>query len=246
MEESEYLMELKNIYKSFEKVQALIDVNLSIKKGEVMGLIGDNGAGKSTLMKIVSGAYIPDKGEIYLNGRRVRFANPRQAQKEGIGIIYQDLALANILSVTTNVFMGKELRRFFVFLDDKRMKILTEETLKKLKTTIKSIEQPVYELSGGQQHSVATARLLVGKPSELIIMDEPTAGLGVVESEKIINLILELKKKFITIILISHNLEHVFRVSDRITILQSGSIAGQLEGPKFDKKSVLDMMLGVA
>ena len=245
MEKSKYLLELKNIYKSFDKVKALLDINLGIKKGEVMGLIGDNGAGKSTLMKVIAGAYIPDKGEVYFRRKRVNFANPRHAQKEGIGIIYQDLALAHILSVATNVFMGKELRKFLVFVDDRRMKKITEETLKKLKTTIQSIEQPVSELSGGQQHSVATARLLVGQEPELILMDEPTAGLGVIEAEKIINLILELKKKSISIVLISHNLEHVFQVSDRITVLQSGSIVGQVQGPKFNKKEIVNMMMGV-
>lgn len=245
MDKVRNLLEIKNICKNFGKIQALKNVNLNIKKCDVVGIVGDNGAGKTTLMKIIAGAYIPDEGEIYINGERVSFTHPKQAQEKGIGIIYQELALANILSVTNNVFMGKELKKFFVFVDDKRMKNITKETLRKMKTTIKSVEQPVSELSGGQQHSVATARLLVSKPPELILMDEPTAGLGVVEAEKIINLIFEMKEKGITIILISHNLEHIFRVSDRIIILLGGSVVGQLERIKFDRKKVVDMMMGV-
>jgi ABC-type sugar transport system ATPase subunit len=129
-------------------------------------------------MKTVAGAYIPDEGEIYIKGERVSFTNPKQAQDKGIAIIYQDLALANILSVVKNIFMGKELKKFFFFADDKKMKAQAESVLEKLKTTVKSIEQPVSELSGGQQHSVATARIMVGKTPEIIIMDEPTAGQG--------------------------------------------------------------------
>ncbi len=239
------LLELKNICKRFGKIQALKNVNLNIKKGDVVGIIGDNGAGKTTLMKIIAGAYLPDEGEMYFRNERVSFTHPKQAQEKGIGIMYQELALANILSVTKNVFMGKELRKFFVFVDDKKMKNIAEETLRKLKTTIQSVNQPLSELSGGQQHSVATARLLVGGSSELILMDEPTAGLGVVESEKIINLIFEMKERGITIILISHNLEHIFTVSDRIAILLSGGVAGQLEREKFNRKKVVDMMMGV-
>lgn len=245
MDKVRNLLEIKNICKNFGKIQALKDINLNIKKGDVVGIVGDNGAGKTTLIKILAGAYMPDEGEIYINGERISFTHPKQAQEKGIGIIYQELALANILSVTNNVFMGKELKKFFVFVDDKRMKNITKETLRKMKTTITSVEQPVSELSGGQQHSVATARLLVSKPPELILMDEPTAGLGVVEAEKIINLIFEMKEKGITIILISHNLEHIFRVSDRIIILLGGSVVGQLERIKFDRKKVVDMMMGV-
>ena len=125
------------------------------------------------------------------------------------------------------------------------MKTIAEETLNKLKTTIKSVEQPVFELAGGQQHSVAVARLMVGRPLSLIIMDEPTAGLGAVESEKIINLIMEMKTSEMTIIFISHNLEHIFRVSDRIAIMVSGSIIAQVDSTKFDRKSVVNMMMGV-
>lgn len=159
--------------------------------------------------------------------------------------MYQDLALANILSVTNNIFMGKVLKKYRILADDKRMKTIAEETLNKLKTTIKSVEQPVFELAGGQQHSVAVARLMVGRPLSLIIMDEPTAGLGAVESEKIINLIMEMKTSEMTIIFISHNLEHIFRVSDRIAIMVSGSIIAQVDSTKFDRKSVVNMMMGV-
>jgi len=239
------LLQLKNISKNFGKIQALKEVSIDIDNGEVIGIIGDNGAGKSTLMKIVAGAYIPDEGEIYIKGERVNFTHPKQAQDKGIAIIYQDLALANILSVVNNIFMGKELKRFFVFVDDRKMKTAAEDVLKRLKTTVKSIEQPVSELSGGQQHSVATARVMVGKTPEIIIMDEPTAGLGVVEAEKIISLIFELKKKGITILLVSHNLEHIFRVSDRVMVLLGGCISGQLKKREFNRKNAVNMMIGV-
>lgn len=245
MDKKEYLLKIKNISKNFGKIQALKEVNINVDIGEVIGIVGDNGAGKSTLMKIIAGAYMPDEGEIYIKNEKVHFKHPKQAQDKGITVIYQDLALANILSVVKNIFMGKELKKFFVFVDDKKMRIEAEDVLKKLKTTIKSIEQPVSELSGGQQHSVATARVMVGKTPEIIIMDEPTAGLGVIEAEKIISLIFELKKKGITIILVSHNLDHIFRVSDRIIVLLGGCVSGQLKKAEFDRKKVVNMMMGV-
>ena len=245
MNDEQALLRLEGISKSFGKIQALKDVNLTIQKGEVVGLVGDNGAGKSTLMKIVAGAYIPDQGEIYISNELVRFPHPSQAREKGIGIIYQELALAGLLSVTANVYMGKELRRFKVFVDDTRMKKNTTEALKKLKTTVKTVDQPVSTLSGGQQHAVATARYLIGAPPIIIIMDEPTAGLGVVEAEKIINLILETKQRGITVIFISHNLDHVFQVADRIVVLMSGVNAGEIAKKDFNRSVVVKMMMGV-
>lgn len=245
MDEQQPLLRLKKIDKSFGKIQALKNVSLNIRRGEVVGLVGDNGAGKSTLMKIVSGAYIPDRGEIYLNGELVRFTHPKQAQQKGIGIIYQELALADMLSVTTNVYMGRELRKFFLFVDDKRMIQNTEKTLKRLKISIKYVEQSVSTLSGGQQHAVAAARLLVGGSPTLLIMDEPTAGLGVVEAAKILDLIFEMKRQGITIIFISHNLDHVFQVADRIVVLMSGEKAGEIKRKDFNREAVVKMMMGV-
>jgi len=245
MDEEEPLLQLRNISKTFDKIQALKNVNLNISEGEVVGLVGDNGAGKSTLVKIISGAYVPNEGEIYLKGESVRFTHPRQAQEKGIGIIYQDLALANILSVVTNVYMGKELRKFGLFTDDSRMRQNTKETLEKLKTTIKSLDQSVSTLSGGQQHAVAIARYLIGAPPIILIMDEPTAGLGVEEATKTINLIVDMKRRGITVILISHNLDHVFQVADRIVVLVSGEKAGEIEREDFDRSIVVKMMMGV-
>jgi ABC-type sugar transport system ATPase subunit len=239
------LLKIEGISKSFGKIQALKDVSLTIEEGEVVGLVGDNGAGKSTLMKVIAGAYIPDSGEIYINGEQVRFTHPSQAREKGIGIIYQELALAGLLSVTANVYMGKELRKLRVFVDDKRMKKNTEEALKKLKTTVKAVDQPVSTLSGGQQHAVATARYLIGTPPIIIIMDEPTAGLGVVEADKIIKLILETKQRGISVIFISHNLDHVFQVADRIVVLMSGENAGEIERKDFNRSFVVKMMMGV-
>jgi ABC-type sugar transport system ATPase subunit len=241
----DYILKLKDISKKFGHIEALKNIDLNINRGEVVGIIGDNGAGKSTLMKIISGAYIPDNGEIYLKGEKTSFKSPRQAYDKGIAIIYQDLALANMLSVTKNIFMGKQFKKWLIFADDRKMRKKTKNVLKRLKTTIKSIDQPVFELSGGQQHSVATAKILVGKSPEIIIMDEPTAGLGIIEAEKIINLIFELKNNGMTILFISHNLEHVFEVSDRIIVLLGGMISGELKKSEFDRKNAVNMIVGV-
>lgn len=245
MNEELPLLQLENIDKSFGGIQALENVSLSIRKGEVLSLVGDNGAGKSTLVKIISGVYTSDQGKIYLKGKLVRFTHPKQAQNKGIGIIYQELALAGILSVTANVYMGKELKKFGLFTDDKRMRENTWKALKKLKTSIKSLEQTVSTLSGGQQHAVAIARYLIGSPPVILIMDEPTAGLGIEEATKVINLVLELKQQSITVIFISHNLDHVFQVADRIVILVSGKKAGEVDRKDFDREMVVKMIMGV-
>ncbi|UCB46799.1 MAG: sugar ABC transporter ATP-binding protein [Spirochaetota bacterium] len=175
----------------------------------------------------------------------VNFTLPSKARVKVLGIIYQELALAGLLSVTANVYMGKELRRLKVFVDDNRMKKNTKEALNKLKTTVKTVDQPVSTLSGGQQHAVATARYLIGRPPVVIIMDEPTAGLGVVEADKIINLILETKQRGMSVIFISHNLEYVFQVADRIVVLMSGENAGEIAKKDFNRSVVVKMMMGV-
>lgn len=212
---------------------------------EVLALLGDNGAGKSTTIKIISGYLQPDGGEIFLEGKRVVFASPSHARSMGIETVYQDLALFGVLDVTSNLFMGREKHRFGM-LQRKAMERETWKILEKMKTTVKSIHQKVRTLSGGQQHAVAIGRsVYVGGTPKILIMDEPTAGLGVEESQKVLELIRELREKGISIILISHNLEHVFCVADRIVVLRSGEVVGERRTSETNQSEIVHLMMGV-
>jgi len=218
----------RGLSKRFGRVTAMIDCDFDLMPGEILAVIGDNGAGKSTLIKTLSGAIKPDTGEIKLNGKAVSFNSPLDARSKGIETVYQNLAISPALSITDNMFMGRELikpgmiGRFLRQLDKKKMSQISRQKLSDLGLlTIQNINQKVETLSGGQRQGVAVARA-VAFGSNVIILDEPTAALGVKEGRRVLDLILEVKSRGIPIILISHNMPHVFEVADRIHVHRLG------------------------
>jgi len=221
------LIELIDIHKAFGPVQALSGASLSIMPGEVVGLVGDNAAGKSTFMKVLTGVHQPDSGEIKVNRERVTFRDPGESRRTGIEMIYQNLALAPNLDVVANVFLGRELLRnplwlpFLSVLDEKLMEQKTIELLQRLKINVKSVRLLVEKMSGGQQQAVAIARS-VAFEAKLVIMDEPTAALAVKEVGKVLDIINNLRADGVSVIIISHRLQDIFNVADRIIVLQTG------------------------
>lgn len=224
----EPILQGKNLVKRYGRVTALDDCDFELYPGEILAVIGDNGAGKSTLIKAVSGAVMPDEGEVFLEGRRVNFSSPLDARKHGIETVYQQLAMSPALSIADNMFMGRELRRpgimgsVFRKLDRPAMEAFSRQKLNELGlTTIQNIRQAVETLSGGQRQGIAVARA-AAFGSKVIILDEPTAALGVKESRRVLELILDVKARGIPIVLISHNMPHVFEVADRVHIHRLG------------------------
>ena len=224
----EPVLQAKGINKRYGKVVALDNADLELYKNEVLGVIGDNGAGKSTLIKALCGAVQPDSGEILLDGKTVTFDSPIEARKTGIETVYQNLALSPALTIADNMFLGREIYKkgfmgkFLRFLDQSGMQEMARKKLSELGLlTIQNINQQVETLSGGQRQGVAVARA-TAFGTKVIIMDEPTAALGVKESRRVLELIGEVKARGIPIILISHNMPHVFEVSDRIHIHRLG------------------------
>jgi ABC-type sugar transport system ATPase subunit len=219
------VVEMRNIKKNFGAVEALRGVDLALHHNEVLGLMGDNAAGKSTLMKVLSGAYIPDEGEIFIEGQKAHLTNPMDARRRGIEMVYQDYALANNLDVAANVFMGREVVRLELgpigVMDFRYMEQETRSLLNRLKIDIASVRQKVERLSGGQRQAVAIARA-TAFDAKVIIMDEPTAALSVAAIDKVLELVRELKAQGSSIIIISHRLEDIFRVSDRMIVLRHG------------------------
>jgi len=219
------VVEMRNIKKNFGAVQALRGVDLALHQGEVLGLVGDNAAGKSTLMKVLSGAYIPNEGEIHIEGEKAHFANPMDARRQGIEMVYQDYALANNLDVAGNVFMGREVVSLKLgplgIMNYPYMEQETRDLLNRLKIDITSVRQKVERLSGGQRQAVAIARA-TAFDAKVIIMDEPTAALSVAAIDKVLELVRELKAQGSSIIIISHRLEDIYRVSDRMIVLRHG------------------------
>ncbi len=224
----EPILKGRNLVKRYGKVTALDHCDFDLMPGEILAVIGDNGAGKSTLIKAVSGAVIPDEGEIWLEGKPIRFNSPIEARGAGIETVYQTLAMSPALSIADNMFMGREIRqggvmgKWFRRLDKPAMEKFAREKLNDLGLmTIQNINQAVETLSGGQRQGVAVARA-AAFGSKVIILDEPTAALGVKESRRVLELILDVRKRGIPIILISHNMPHVFEVADRIHIHRLG------------------------
>ena len=240
----------KKLSKKYGKVVALDNADLELYPGEVLGVIGDNGAGKSTLIKALCGAVIPDSGEIQLDGNKVSFTSPIEARKLGIETVYQNLALSPALSITDNMFLGREIRqkgfmgKFFKFLDQKAM---AEEARKRLSDlgllTIQNINQLVETLSGGQRQGVAVARA-TSFGTKVVIMDEPTAALGVKESRRVLELIGEVRAREIPIILISHNMPHVFEVADRIHVHRLGTRLCVIDPKKYEMSDAVAFMTG--
>jgi ABC-type sugar transport system ATPase subunit len=225
MPETTPVVEMRNIKKNFAAVQALRGVDLVLHHGEVLGLVGDNAAGKSTLMKVLSGAYLPDEGEILIEGRKAHMTDPLDARHLGIEMVYQDLALADNLDVTANVFLGREAVSTQLgplgVLDSRRMEQDGQRLLDRLKIDIPSVRLLVERLSGGQRQAVAIARATAFS-SKVIIMDEPTAALSVAAISKVLDLVRELKAQGASIIVISHRLEDIYSVSDRMVVLRQG------------------------
>jgi simple sugar transport system ATP-binding protein len=242
------LLEARNIQKHFGRVVALRDGNFALRPNEVHAVVGDNGAGKTTLIKIISGVTHADEGELRINGRPVTVTTPREARELGIETVYQDLALADHLDASANLFLGREELlgpplSWFGFLDKKAMRLRTEEAMQRLKIGIQSVDQPVLSLSGGQRQAVAVARAIAWG-TRIVIMDEPTAALGVRESSMVLELIKEVRSQGIAVVMVSHNLPEVFAVSDRITVLRLGRTIVTLNTAETTLESVVGMMTG--
>jgi D-xylose transport system ATP-binding protein len=216
------LLECRSASKAFGAVQALYRVDFEVRPGEVMALVGDNGAGKSTLIKGIAGIYPFDEGQVFVDGNQVHIHGPRDAARLGIEVVYQDLALADNLDVVANMFLGRERTRVSFMLDESRMERSSRETLDSLSvTTLQSVRQAVAGLSGGQRQSVAVAKAVMWN-SRVVILDEPTAALGVAQTRQVLNLVRRLAERDLAVALVTHNLHDVFEVADRITVLRLG------------------------
>ena len=237
----EPLLKIRGLDKHFGPVQALYHVDLDIPPRQVTALCGDNGAGKTVLTKCIAGIYPIDHGEIFWEGRPVHIHNARDSARLGIETVYQDLALADNLDIVQNMFLGRERLRSGL-LDEDSMERSAAETLSSLRvTTVKSIRQPVASLSGGQRQSVAVAKAVMWN-SKLVLMDEPTAALGVVQTRMVLDLIRRLRDKGLAVMVISHNLNDVFEVADNIAVLYLGRMAVQDKASNFDRQSVVEYM----
>ena len=219
------IVEMRGDHKSFGPVQALVNVNLRLMPGEVLGLVGDNSAGKSTLMKILTGAYQRDAGEILIDGEPVRFRSPHESRDRGIEMIYQDFALCGNLDVGQNIFLGRWPLRFGLFVDRARMHRNAREILTRLKVDVNSVYQKVESLSGGRQQSVAIARAISFDP-KVVIFDEPTANLSVTATKRLLETMLELKRHGVAQVIISHRMTDIFEVGDRVMVLKRGRNVG--------------------
>jgi fructose transport system ATP-binding protein len=245
------VLEARGITKRYGHVTALDHANLDLKAGEVLAVVGDNGAGKSTLIKVLCGAVVPDEGEVLLDGKPVHFRSPLEARKLGIETVYQDLAVAPALDIATNLFLGRELRHkgpmgtWFRLLDKNRMRREAQHEMDQLKFHLPAIDSAVEKLSGGQRQGVAVARAAIFA-RRLVIMDEPTAALGVRESGQVLNLIRTIRDRGLPVILISHDMPHVFEVADRIQIMRLGRRAAVTTPQKNTMSEVVAIMTGAA
>lgn len=246
MGKQKLVVEMKNICKSFGGLQALKNVNLTLYEGEVLGLVGDNGAGKSTLVKVLSGAYSKDKGEIYIFSKKRDIEAPGDARNLGIETIYQDLALVPEFTPTENIFLARELRKSFLklrVLDRKKMKKAVAKTLEKIGIDVKMLGAVTRNLSGGQQQAIAISRS-VHWNAKIIIMDEPTASLGVEESKRVFNLVRQLREKKVSIIVITHNMHTIFELCDRIEVLRLGENAGIKRREETTPEEIVKLIMG--
>src|SRR5256886_10281088 len=241
------ILQVKDLYKRFGGLIAVDHVSLDIYPGEVIGILGDNGAGKSTLIKMISGAYKPDGGQILLNGEVVSFSMPLEARRRGIETIYQDLALCENLDASANIFLGRERMRhqlgIFRVLSRSYMLRESRQVLDQLDIRIPELRSPIRQLSGGQRQAVSIARAVYWK-ARLMIMDEPTAALGVPEQLKVLELIHTLRSQGVPVILISHNMQDVFAVADRAIVMRRGSKAGEVRISETNENEVVGLMVG--
>ena len=244
------VLEARGVVKRYGRVVALDRADFDLRPNEILGVIGDNGAGKSTLIKVLAGAVVPDQGQVLMDGKIVQFRSPLEARNAGIETVYQNLALSPALSIADNLFLGRERRKsgplgdVFRLLDRAQMRKEARQHLNSLGLlTIQNINQPVETLSGGQRQGVAVVRA-AAFGSRVIIMDEPTAALGVKESRKVLELMLDVKRRGLPIILISHNMPHVFEVADRIHIHRLGRRIAVIDPKKFSMSDAVAMMTG--
>jgi len=243
-------VELRGIYKFFGGLCAVHNVDLAVAPGEVIGLVGDNAAGKSTLMKILSGVHMPTAGDIFVDGQKRIFRNPQDARKVGIEMLFQDLALVPELDVVDNLFLGKEIyKRIFgreikVVLDRRTMSEQSERLLKQLGIHINSVKEKVKNLSGGQRQSVAIARTVFFN-ARLVILDEPTSAISVKETQRVLELVLELKRKGVAVIIVSHRMEDIFQVADRIVVLRRGKKVEDVERCQTTPEAIIKKIIGL-
>ena len=236
------LLEMKNISIHFGGIKAVDDVSISLMPGEVVGLLGHNGAGKSTLIKILSGAYHADEGEIFVDGKKVQINNPRDARAQNIETIYQTLALADNLDAASNRFLGRELTTPLGLVDDARMEAEARKIMARLNPNFKRFSEPVRSLSGGQRQSVAIARAVYFN-ARILIMDEPTAALGVHETAMVADLIKELKAQGLGIFLISHDTREMMELCDRVSVMKNGKMIGNERVEDVTEDDILSMII---
>jgi D-xylose transport system ATP-binding protein len=239
---TEPLLELRGVDKSFGPVQVLHGVNLKVFPGQVTALVGDNGAGKSTLVKTVAGIYHADAGEFFFEGKPVTFNGPKDAASLGIEVVYQDLALCDNLDIVQNMFLGREAKTPTHLLDELTMEDRARQTLASLSVrTVKSVRQSVASLSGGQRQTVAIAKAVLWN-SRVVLLDEPTAALGVAQTRQVLDLVRRLADQGLGVVLISHNMNDVFEVSDRITALFLGRVAADLKTSETNNSQIVELI----
>jgi fructose transport system ATP-binding protein len=246
---SEYILETRGLSKHYGGVQALNDADFNLRPGEHVAVVGDNGAGKSTFVRQITGVEQKSAGQVFLDGQEVNFVDPLAARDAGIETVFQNLALADQLDVPSNLFLGREIFKFpfgpFSWLDHRQMRNRTLDALKRTGVKIPNVDNPIMNMSGGQRQCVAIARA-AAFASKLVIMDEPTAALGVQETAQVENIIKGLKERGVPLILISHNLRQVFELVDRIWVFRRGRIAGVVDRDKTTGNDVVSMITGVS
>ena len=242
------VLDMRGISKQFGAVQALADVRFDVRASEVVALVGDNGAGKSTLIKVISGIYKPDRGTVRWEGREVSVGSPNDAAALGIATVYQDLALCDNLDVVANLFLGHEMATVggpLGLMDELTMERRAVEVLRRLSVKIPSVRIPIASLSGGQRQSVAVARSVMGD-NKVVLLDEPTAALGVAQTHEVLELIKRLREQGLGVVLISHNLANVLEVADRITVLRLGRWVGTFDAKATSHEQLVAFMTGAA
>ena len=238
-------IKVENLTKSYGGLKAIEEITLEIRKGEILSLVGDNGAGKSTFVKTLAGAQLPDSGHIEIDGKAVRLESPKKAGFYGIGCLHQGLGLIDTLNVPENVFLGRELQKkvlgIFPQLDYQRMRAETRDLLNQFSIKLPKLNDAVVNLSGGQRQTIAISRLLLQKV-KLVIMDEPMAALGVEEGSKVLNLIEKMRSESVSVLIISHNLEHVLKLSDRIAVMKNGKLIKVLEAQNTSREEIVKLI----
>ncbi|WP_299058218.1 ATP-binding cassette domain-containing protein [uncultured Nocardioides sp.] len=237
------LLSLQGISKNFGAVAALTDIDLDVRAGEVVAIVGDNGAGKSTLVKVLAGVHPATQGRVLVDGEEVTLGSPVAAQRLGIATVFQDLALCENLDVTANLFLGHEIRPFA--LDDVAMEVRSWELLKELSARLPQLTLPVASLSGGQRQTVAIARSLLGDP-RVIVLDEPTAALGVAQTAEVLNLVERLRERGLGVVMISHNMEDVRAVADRVAVLRLGRNNGEFDAQAASSEEIVAAITGAS